>query len=192
MREIITGRDIGTTINFRTQGEYRARHPWPAETVVSAGSGLVFVRNPREGEPTSYRTLFMEVYPPGASFIRGEGDSPESCEDAAWAKYQLARQCSDGSGIHAWEARGYRNGAGFCTRCNTFASKAFTGEQLGQLCKTCGTGTTYSWHKNEDTGAEEFLCEEHYRKRKPARRTPSENSLAQFLDSLGDGDGPQP
>jgi hypothetical protein len=192
MRELITNRDIGSTIDFRAgfskQGGYEAKHPWPAETVVSAGNGIVFRRNAKEGEPRSYSTLFMEVYPPGASFIRGEGKSPEDCEEAAWAKYQLALNCSDRSGTHNWEARGYQNGAGFCSRCNTFGSQVFTGEQLGQLCKICGAGTTYHSQKDQSTGAEEFLCEEHYEEHKPARRTPSDHPLAQWLDSLLDED----
>lgn len=189
MREIMTGRDICTTIDFRGQGTYEARHPWPAETIVSAGGGVVFRRNAKPGEPGSYTTLFMEVYPPGAAFIRGEGEAPESCEEVAWTKYQVALHCSDGSGAHDWEARSYRNGAGFCSRCNTFGSQVFTGEQLGQLCKICGAGTTYHWHKDEATGAEVFLCEEHYVEHKPARRTPSDHPLGQLFDSLLDDEG---
>lgn len=186
MREIMTGRDIGTTIDFRGQDSYEARHPWPAETTVSAGSGIVFIRNAKPDGPRSYGTLFMEVYPPGAAFIHGEGKTPESCEDAAWTKYQLALHCSDQSGTHIWEARSHHNGAGFCSRCNTFGSRVFTGEQLGQLCKICAVGTTYHWHKDEASGAEEFLCEEHYAEHKPAKRTPSDHPLGQLLDSLLD------
>lgn len=100
MREIITGRDIGNTINFRPEGDYEVRHPWPAETTVSAGRGVVFVRKPKDGQRASYGTLFMEVYPPGAAFIRGERENAEDCGDAAWAKYQLALNCTDGSDSH--------------------------------------------------------------------------------------------
>lgn len=181
------GKEIGSTIDFRSQGTYETQHPWPAETTVSAGKGIVFARNTKEDEPTSYGTLFMEVYPPGAAFIRGEGDSPESCENAAWAKYQLAINCSDGSGNHDWEARNYQNGAGFCSRCNTFGSKVFTGEQLGQLCKICGIGTTHHWDKDAK-GEPEFLCEEHYEQHKPAKLAPSETTLGKLLDSLVDED----
>lgn len=161
MRAIITNEDIGTTIDFRTIGTHEAQYPWPSETVVSAGGGIVFVRNAKPGEPSSYTTLFMEVYPPGAAFIRGEGATPEECENAAWAKYQLAVNCANGSGSHDWESRGYHNGAGFCVRCNTFASNVFTGEQLGQLCSECGVGTTHHWvtAANKSTV---FLCADHY------------------------------
>lgn len=159
MREIMTGRDIGTSIDFRSLGEYEARHPWPAETIVSAGLGVVFTRSAATGKRSTYSTPFMEVYPPGASFIRGEGGTPAACEDAAWAKYQLALHCSDGSATHDWEPRGYRNGAGFCSRCSTFGSKIFSGEQLGQFCNVCGTGTTY--HAESDGETTVWLCEEH-------------------------------
>lgn len=184
MREIMTGRDIGTTIDFRTQRTYEARHPWPADTTVSAGRGVVFLRNAKEGEPGSYATLFMEVYPPGASFIRGEGVAPETCEDAAWAKYQLALNCSDGSGSHNWEPRKYRNGAGFCSRCNTFGSEVFTGEQLGQLCRICGTGTTYHWEQDKAGGEMSFLCKDHYKDHRPEPSEEDGSPLAALLNSL--------
>jgi hypothetical protein len=160
MKAIITGDDIGTTIDFRTIGPYEAQHPWPEETVVSAGRGTVFVRKTNE----SYSTLFMEVYPPGAAFIRGEGETPGACEAAAWNKYQLAVNCTDGSGTHDWESRGWMNGAGFCSRCDTFGSSVFTGDELGQHCKVCGVGTTHHWNinPNDPDGTPEFVCEEHY------------------------------
>lgn len=159
MREIMTGHDIGTSIDFRSLGNYEARHPWPAETIVSAGPGIVFTRKASTGERSSYSTPFMEAYPPDAAFIRGEGETPAACEDSAWAKYQLALNCSDGSGTHDWESRGYQNGAGFCSRCNTFGSDVFTGEQLGQLCRDCGAGTT--WHAEKDGAGTVWLCKEH-------------------------------
>lgn len=136
----IYGRDIGTRIDLRYgDGDYEARHPWPEETAVSAGTrGLVLGR-----DGTSYRTAFMEVYPPGASFIRGEGATAAECEDACWAAYQKALTCPSGAG-HAWEPRGYRNGAGFCTHCGTFKAKAFTPEELGLHCHACGAATFYS------------------------------------------------
>ncbi|MFJ2662531.1 hypothetical protein [Arthrobacter koreensis] len=159
MREIMTGRDIGTTIDFRSLGTYDARHPWPEETIVSGGQGIVFTRSAATGERSSYSTPFIEVYPPDASFIRGEGETPAACEDAAWAKYQLALNCSDNSGTHHWEPRGYLNGAGFCSRCDTFGSQVFTGEQLGQFCRECGAGTTY--HTEKDGEEIVWLCKEH-------------------------------
>lgn len=130
MRDL-RGNDIGQAVDFRDQGPaHQAAHPWPAETIVSAGKGVVFVTNPKEGQEKTYMTLFMEVYPPDVSFIRGQGVSFQECEDAAWDKYQLALKCLDGSGIHDWQPRKHRNGAGFCSRCNTFKSGVFTPEEV--------------------------------------------------------------
>ena len=101
------GDDIGTTIDFRSQGSYGARHPWPEETAVSAGGGVVLSDEPGK----SYSTLFMEVCPPEASFIRGEGATPAECEDAAWTKYQRALHCIEPHTAHEFEPRNYKNGA---------------------------------------------------------------------------------
>lgn len=164
MREIISDKDIGTIINFRTVGPYQALHPWPEETTVSASKGIASRRDPVTGKRIPYQTLFMEVYPPGAAFIRGEGETPEACENEAWAKYQVALHCTDGSGTHDWEPRNYHNGAGFCSRCNTFGSQVFTAEQLGQFCTVCQAPTMWHSEKN-DEGQLLFTCEEHTPKR---------------------------
>lgn len=155
----MTGADLGTHISFRTAGFYEVHHPWPEETVVSAGKGLVVVRGGQD-----YTTLFMEVYPPGASFIRGQGATPAECEDAAWAKYQLALHCLPERALsaqdHEWEPRGYRNGAGLCLHCDAFKAQAFTGEELGQHCLECGVGTTHHYEEDAEGGAV-FGCKEH-------------------------------
>jgi hypothetical protein len=190
MRAIMTNEDVGNIIDFRTFGPVEAQHPWPAETVVSAGRGVVFITNAKEGEPQSYRTLFMEVYPPGAGFIRGEGATPEECENAAWAKYELAIFCTDGRGVHCFVPRAYKNGAGFCSFCSTFKSDAFTGEQLGQLCRVCGTGTTHHWEETAE-GEFEFLCKDHYVA--SARTAQKPGSLGALLSALfGDEDDDEP
>lgn len=163
MKAIITGEDVGATVNFRSAGLHVTLHPWPDETIVSAGRGVVFSRKTRD----SYVTLFMEVYPPGAAFIRGQGATPAECEDSCWRQYQLALHCTDGTGVHDWEARGYRNGAGFCTRCSTFGSKVFTGEQLGQFCAQCHEPTMYTWKTGAD-GVLVFHCQAHAPKRDDA------------------------
>jgi len=187
MKDLMTGADIGTTVNFRTVGPYEARHPWPTETVVSAGGGRVFIRNAKPGSPTSYGTLFMEVYPPGAAFIRGEGSTVEECENAAWGKYQLALNCTDGRSVHDWEPREYKNGAGFCTRCKTFGADVFTGAQLGQFCDVCGEGTTYDWDMSSDKTTI-FHCKKHFVQTRNDT-TSNQNFLETILNGmLGDDD----
>ncbi|WP_424863027.1 hypothetical protein [Streptomyces sp. MMS24-I29] len=53
MREITTGHDVGDRISFRGHGTHTVLYPWPDETVVSAGEGVVFRRGSKPGEPTS-------------------------------------------------------------------------------------------------------------------------------------------
>lgn len=124
--------------------EYELRHPWPEDAFVQAGcSGLVITRDPNK---PSYLTAFFEAFPSG-TFIRGQGETIEDAEDAAWVKHVLRDGCPE----HEWRnhPKGnpdnrYTNGAGFCQRCNRFESNRFTGEQLGQHCVTCDVGTTYA------------------------------------------------
>lgn len=112
----------------------KRRHPWPADAYVQGGGdGIVATRS------GTYRTAFVEVFPKGQGFIRGEGPTIEAAEDAAWVKWQRHSACPG----HEYEARGYTNGAGFCRHCGAFGSKVFTGADLGQHCKVCGAGTTW-------------------------------------------------
>lgn len=125
--------------------DVEARHPWPQGCEVQGGtSGLVIVKG---GEP--YTTAFVEAFPD--TFIRGEGATVQEAEDACWAQYQKRVGCPG----HEWEARNYKNGAGFCKHCGTFGSKVFTPEQLGLFCKVCGVPTYWS-RQNDD-----FFCPEH-------------------------------
>lgn len=116
--------------------------------VQGGTSGLVFVPG-----GTNYRTAFVEASPPG-SFIRGEGKTLTEADDACWAKLQRYLGCT----THEWEARGYRNGGGFCKNCGQFGSKVFTPEQLGLLCSTCQKPTFHTVGGKHST---ESKCEEH-------------------------------
>lgn len=177
MRDLY-GADIGTSIEFRGEGTLVAKHPWPKETIVSAGHGVVFSRSKK----SSYRTLFMEVYPPEGGFLRGEGPTMAACENAAWAKYQLMLTCTEPTG-HEFVPRNYHNGAGFCRHCNTFKSQCFTGEQLGQFCHECGIGTTY--HYEIGPGDElVFTCKD-CRKEEP-------RTLEELFDEIFHKDNPEP
>lgn len=147
----ITFRKFGT---MTTDIAHVSKMPWPTETAVSAGNGVVFC-----SDGSTYETLFMEVYPPGASFIRGEGATPQECEDSCWAQYLRSLRCPSG-GEHEYEARGYRNGGGFCKHCNTFKSEAFTAEELGQYCHVCGVATKWHWDVQDDDTVL-FSCEKH-------------------------------
>lgn len=120
-----------------------------ADIFVQGGtSGLVLVPG-----GTNYMTAFVECSPPG-SFIRGEGKTLAEADDDCWARLQRYLGCTD----HEWEARGYRNGGGFCKKCRQFGSKVFTPKQLGLRCTTCQAPTFHTVGGKHST---ESRCEEH-------------------------------
>lgn len=133
--------------SFAGTGEelYTLRHEWPDDCRVQGGHNGVVLRS--KGE--NYRTAYFEAFP--QTFIRGEGETLEEAEDAAWEKFMRRSTCP----AHEYESRGYKNGAGFCKHCNNFKSGVFTGEDLGQYCETCGAPTTHQWID------EWFFCEDH-------------------------------
>lgn len=115
--------------------DFFARHPWPEGTFVQGSNeGLVFT-----GAGRTYMTAFVEVFNERHfPFLRGEGETVHAAEDAAWKSAQAILACGNDGG-HEFEARGYKNGAGFCRKCNVFWSKVFTPEQLGLYCARCDT-----------------------------------------------------
>ena len=129
--------------------DYVSPHDYGGFYIQGGLSGLVITRDP---ENPTYETAFVEVFPTG-SFIRGEGATIQEADDACWAKYQSLVGC----GTHDYEPRGYTNGGGFCAKCKQFFGGVFTGEQLGQLCDTCGAGCLS--HRMKDTG--KWFCDEH-------------------------------
>lgn len=95
--------------------DIEAVYPWPDGTFIQGGASGVVLR--RSGG--AYTTAFVEVSGAG-TFIRGEGATVAEAEQACWAKFQRVVGC-DGNGPHGpFEARGYENGAGFCTRCGSW------------------------------------------------------------------------
>lgn len=95
----------------------QAMFPWPQDMYLQGGKrGLVV------GRKGSYRTAFVEAFPPG-TFLRGEGETVAEAEAACWAKYEKHIAC-DGSGEHGpYEPRQYENGGGFCVKCGAWFSK---------------------------------------------------------------------
>ncbi|MEJ7648586.1 MAG: hypothetical protein WKF57_05965 [Nakamurella sp.] len=184
MRDPISGQDIGRTIACgnpdRTPAP--ALMPWPDDVYLQGGGrGLVFRRNPAEGEAGSYTTAFVEAFVVG-SFLRGEGPTIADAEKSCWDSYQRLLHCPGPTGEHSWKPGRtlrsgfdpYRNGAGFCEHCNAFRSGLFTAEELGQFCQTCGEPTMWHYERDAD-GVDRFLCETH---------TPRDPRL----DDLADGE----
>lgn len=123
-------------------------HDYGDIRVQGGSQGIVFART-----KPSYVTAFVECFPPG-SFIRGEGETVAEADDACWAKLQAYLGCT----AHEWEARSYKNGAGFCIHCGQFGSQVFTAEQLGLRCTTCQEPT---FHTVGGKGNTEPRCKEH-------------------------------
>jgi hypothetical protein len=135
---------IKISLFFRPEGRkdedfVDACQAWPEGTFLQGGhKGVVFVRGSNE----SYETTFVEAFvkdTTDSGFYRGEGETIAAAEEAAWRKYQRNLAC----GEHEWEARGYKNGGGFCKKCNTFGSEVIDPADLGQFCYSCGVPTTY-------------------------------------------------
>lgn len=142
----IHGQSVGTTLPFAYGAEpMQARHPWPAQSVISAGGSA------RRG------SYFLEVYPPGMdTLVRGDGHTREQAEDQAWSRYQDQLHCpKNPDGVHVWVAGQYRNGVGVCV-CGSSRSKVFTAADLNQFCHTCGVGTL---NPRDEAGV--ILCLEH-------------------------------
>lgn len=115
--------------------------------VQGGTSGLVF------SSRGNYQTAFVECFPAG-SFIRGEGETLAEADAVCFAKLQAYLECPE----HAWEARGYRNGGGFCKHCGQFGSQVITPEDLDLFCATCGVPTFHTLNGKKGAAP---TCEEH-------------------------------
>lgn len=123
---------------------YVAKYDWGDTTLQGGNSGLVLT------EKGNYTTAFVEAFPKNLrTFIRGEGKTISEAEDNAWQQYQRILNC-DG---HEFERRGYRNGAGFCKKCDIFQSEVF---EPTEKCVICNCNTYYT----SDTDGN-FYCENH-------------------------------
>jgi hypothetical protein len=97
--------------------DHDAQHPWPDGVYVQGGAeGLVF-----RTAGGAYRTAFVEAFPDG-TFLRGEGATISDAETACWVKFQALRTCPAYPNHGPFEARGYTNGAGFCTHCGGWSA----------------------------------------------------------------------
>lgn len=167
MLDPLTGASVGRTIS-RTETE--AVKPWPDDCFIQGGGhGVVGVQSPEPGQPNVYRTAFVEVFPPGGGFVRGEGATVTEAEEKCWEKYQTFLTCPGPTGQHDYQPGylsksndwiPYRNGAGFCRHCHAFSSGKFTAAQLEQYCAVCRTPTKWWWHTPAGRPTL-FLCEEH-------------------------------
>lgn len=97
-----------------TEVEYAPVCAWPDDCLVQWGNGIV-PANP-----------FFEAFPAAGGFIRGDADTLEEAERAAFAKYDREIAC----GKHFWSRwhakRGiYLNGGAHCRKCGCFHGSVF-------------------------------------------------------------------
>lgn len=104
---------------------WRPRQRWLRSTTVQWGARGVVVGR-------SGTTAFFEAFPRDgtAGFIRGEGETLEEAEAAAYRKWLLHATCLTRDG-HRWsrarrladgKVSTYTNGGTFCLKCGAFAS----------------------------------------------------------------------
>ena len=97
---------------IRPSPDYTPLKPWPEETRVQWGHGII---------PA---VPFFEAFLPG-TFIRGEGVDIEEAEAKAFAQYEREGTCD-----HLWGRQRpggtlYTNGVGWCRKCRAFRSSMF-------------------------------------------------------------------
>lgn len=123
---------------------YECKHPWPKRCHIQCGDRGVVLSS-----SGSYRTAFFEAFPSSPkTFIRGEGQTLEDAENAAWAKYKRIKECPG----HEFERRERTDGFGFCRHCNLFA------KALVSLQKCCKCPSKNVWSKIDDKD----FCRRHY------------------------------
>lgn len=144
---------------------YACQYEWDEDCFVQCGGNGIVLKGGLEKtltstsladasknieEHLSYRTAFFEAFPNNPStFIRGEGATIEEAETKAWNFFQKISKCDHPD----FDRRKYTNGAGFCTECGMFKSKAF--EPLTR-CIVCDTPT---YNSNDING--DWYCEAH-------------------------------
>jgi len=122
-------------IKLNHADEYECKQDWPEDCFVQGGGDGIVVSKADFDKAFSrldmvrgvlrliakksaiYHTAFFEAFPESPdTFIRGEGKTVEEAEENAWKQYTKITQCPG----HEFEARGYKNGCGFCKRCDLF------------------------------------------------------------------------
>lgn len=97
---------------IRPAPTYEPTQPWPEDTQVQWGHGIV---------PA---VPFFEAFLPG-TFIRGEGKDIAEAEAKAFAQYEHEGYCDHLWGRQRPGGELYTNGAGWCRKCRAFRSKMF-------------------------------------------------------------------
>lgn len=138
--------------------DYTPHCAWGEDTFVQWGSrGVVLGKNP-------YSTAFFEAFPKDKTtggFIRGEGETIEAAEDAAFAQFQKETSCS-----HLWGREHYRNSGQLCRHCRAFRC-GYVREvvELGHMRKPLKRWESAFIEDHSDTDNKKYLRQLQVRKK---------------------------
>lgn len=120
-------------------------NPQPATLDWPEGTTLQYTYHPNKttGKPYYIEAFTKQPY----TMFTAHGKTLKEVETLAWKSYRKAIECEN----HEWEARNYRNGAGFCKHCNLFRSGVLP---IKEKCAICNERTYYTYYID-------WYCEEH-------------------------------
>jgi hypothetical protein len=114
---------------------YKLQYEWPDCKLQGNGVGFVF-----GGKEKPRETAFFEAFPRNPhTFIRGEGETMEEAETAAWQKHQKTLACAG----HKYK-RHCDNGSGTCRHCGLFQSDVLPCLHRCHTCDMVGVGHYWS------------------------------------------------
>lgn len=128
---------------------YFLAHDWPDGTFTQGGNVM------RDRGQGVEELVFIETFPRDPStYLRGEGATYADAEAMAWARWEAILACPAlaETGAHAFETRGYRNGAGFCRACNLFQGNVFDLREIGSVCIICSEPYYAEVHRSSPDG----------------------------------------
>lgn len=141
MKKIIKNRSLG----IMNTSDYTCKYDWPTECFVQCGGkGIVMGNQHRKG----YVTAFFEAFPFN-NFIRGEGETIDLAEDAAWKKYQVMANCTE----HSFKKSESRQRDAVCECCELSVRDYYPPEKE---CSCCGkSNVSLSIY-------DQYFCLEHF------------------------------
>lgn len=141
MKKIIKNRSLG----LMNTPDYTCKYDWPTECFVQCGGkGVVIGNQHRKG----YVTAFFEAFPFN-NFIRGEGETIDLAEDAAWKKYQVMATCPE----HRFIKSESRKRDAVCECCGFSIRDYYPPEKE---CSCCGKNNVSLYIYDQ------YFCLEHF------------------------------
>lgn len=141
MKKIIKNRSLG----LMNTPDYTCKYDWPTDCFVQCGGKGVVIGNQHK---KGYVTAFFEAFPSN-NFIRGEGETVDLAEDAAWKKYQVMATCPE----HHFIKSESRKRDAVCECCGFSVKNYYPPEHV---CSCCGENSV---SLNID---EKYFCFKHF------------------------------